>query len=79
MGPLVYYCRWHNARLRLHGRDRQIVWGDLVFTRADQEQTQPFRFNQNTWELTLIEDGLEKTLQLDELGVVTTTADDALQ
>ena len=30
MGPLVYYCRWRGAKLRLHGRDEDAVWGELI-------------------------------------------------
>ena len=71
MKPLVYYCRWHEASLRLRGRDETAVWGHLVYN-ADlaEEWIQEFRFELKTWRLTLqTEDGAE-TVQLDEMGVV---------
>lgn len=79
MKPLVYYCRWHSAKLRLRGRDGKMIWGDLVYQIGETERSQAFRYNQNTWELWLLEDGGEKRLQLDEMGVVMTNADDAPQ
>jgi hypothetical protein len=85
MGPLVYYCRWRGARLRLRGRDEQAVWGELVGDEEDATRVEPFRFDLHTWELWLGEP--PRRLQLDELGVVlsgeepdaTTTAGDAPQ
>lgn len=68
MGPLVYYCRWRGAKLRLHGRDGNLIWGQLVF--SDDGGAIPFRFDSATAELTLEEGGVETRLQLDELGVV---------
>jgi hypothetical protein len=73
MGPLVYYCRWHNAKLRLRGRDDRFIRGELIFHEEDNEHAQPFRFDQQTWELWLTEDGEEIYCQLDELGVVLKT------
>ena len=70
MKPLVYFCRWQGAKLRLRGRDEAAVWGQLVFTGEDGEEiTQDFHFNLQTWQLTL--ESLEGniTLQLDEMGV----------
>ncbi|HEX6383512.1 MAG TPA: hypothetical protein VF177_02475 [Anaerolineae bacterium] len=70
MKPLVYYCRWHDASLRLRGRDKTAVWGQLVYKKTgDAEETQNFRFNLKTWELTLEEEGEERVIQLDEMGV----------
>lgn len=79
MGPLVYYCRWHNAKLRLRGRDGQVVRGELIFLESGQEKAQPFRFDQRTWELWVVDNGVERYLQLDELGVVKTNAGDVPQ
>lgn len=70
MKPLVYYCRWHDAALRLQGRGETAVWGQLVFTTDEGEATQNFRFDLQTWHLTLEEGGETKQIQLDEMGVV---------
>lgn len=77
MGPLVYYCRWQNAKLRLMGRKGQLVWGELVFLETAGEIAKPFRFDQKSWELWFVEDGIERHFQLDELGVIMTNAGDA--
>lgn len=69
MKPLVYYCRWHDASLRLRGRDKTAVWGDLVFANSETETTQSFRFDLNTWELTLETAEGTELIQLDEMGV----------
>jgi hypothetical protein len=71
MKPLVYYCRWQGARLRLRGRSETAVWGQLVFPAEDEaEITQDFHFNLKTWQLTLDEAGEKRLIQLDEMGVV---------
>lgn len=67
MKPLVYYCRWQGASLRLRGRDDTAVWGQLVFTENGQERTQPFHYNLKTWQL-IVND--EKPIQLDEMGTI---------
>ena len=72
MKPLVFYCRWQGVSLRLRGRDETAVWGHLV--QKDQEDndenSQEFKFDLKTWELTL--KGVEKdeVIKLDEKGVV---------
>lgn len=71
MKPLVYYCRWHDATLRLRGRDKTAVWGHLVFTDKDGGETeQEFYFNLPHKILTLISNDGEKQLLLDEMGTV---------
>ena len=70
MKPLVYYCRWQGASLRLRGRDETAVWGQLVFTEDGQERVQPFHFNLKNWQITFTEPDGEKTIQLDEMGTV---------
>ena len=65
MKPLVYWCRWHDASLRLHGRDEQFLWGELAFA----EETTPFRYNRRTQELTVGEDEDARQVRLDEMGV----------
>lgn len=70
MGPLVYYCRWQRAKLRLHGRDETAVWGHLVFTQNSQERTQPFRYHLTAQLLTLDTDTGPQTVTLDKMGVV---------
>jgi hypothetical protein len=69
MGPLVYYCRWRGAKLRLLGRNAELVWGQLVSTNGEVETTETFRFNTRTWLLTLGEEEAQEIIQLDELGV----------
>lgn len=65
MKPLVLWCRWHEARLRLHGRSDTEVWGELVFA----QKTEPFRFDLEAWVLTVGEGEAQERLQLDEMGV----------
>lgn len=65
MKPLVLWCRWHDARLRLHGRDEQFLWGELAFP----DEKQPFRYNRQTQELMVGEGGEARQVQLDEMGV----------
>jgi len=71
MKPLVYYCRWHEASLRLRGRDETAVWGHLVYkANTEQEELQAFRYELKTWRLTLKTPDGEETVQLDEMGTV---------
>jgi len=71
MKPLVYYCRWQEASLRLRGRDDTAVWGHLVYNaKTEQEELQEFRFELKTWQLTLQTPDGEETVQLDEMGTV---------
>lgn len=65
MKPLVLWCRWHDASLRLHGRDEEFLWGELAFP----EETQPFRYNRNTQKLTVGQGGDARQVLLDEMGV----------
>jgi len=65
MKPLVLWCRWHDARLLLHGRDETYLWGELAFP----EEKQPFRYNRQTQELTVGRDENVRRVQLDEMGV----------
>lgn len=79
MQPLVYYCRWHGAKLRLRGRDPVSVWGELVYEAGTAaEQTQRFSFILDEQQLTLEVDGEEQRLLLDEMGVVTSSSVDDL-
>jgi hypothetical protein len=80
MQPLVYYCRWQSAKLRLRGRDELAVWGELVYDAGrPEERTQRFRFDLAARELTLeTADGPQRLL-LDEMGVVSSSAGDARQ
>ncbi len=76
MKPLVYYCRWQGASLRLRGRDKTAVWGHLVYEANDEQASiQEFRFDLQSRTLTLQEPEGEKTIQLDEMGTVTGEAD----
>jgi hypothetical protein len=70
MKPLVLYCRWQGAKLRLRGRDETAVWGQFVFSHEDgEETTQDFHFNLQSWQLTLESLDGNIILQLDEMGV----------
>lgn len=65
MKPLVYWCRWHEARLRLRGRDADSVWGELAFP----DETARFRYDLGRSLLT-IETGAHSGMRrLDEMGV----------
>lgn len=67
MKPLVFYCRWQDATLRLRGRQPDVaVWGELVF----EGYTERFRFDLQSWILTLGEGDEATSVQLDEMGVV---------
>lgn len=78
MQPLVYYCRWQSAKLRLRGRDAASVWGELVFDAGTpDERTQTFRYELAEQVLTLETAGGPQRLLLDEMGVVTSSAGDA--
>ncbi len=65
MKPLVLWCRWHDASLRLHGRDEGFLWGELAFP----DETKPFRYNRETQELTIGRDEDARRVLLDEMGV----------
>lgn len=67
MKPLVLYCRWQGAKLRLRGRSETAVWGELAF----EGTTEPFLFQLQASLLTLGEGDQAQTLKLDEMGVVT--------
>ncbi|MCP4360604.1 MAG: hypothetical protein GY796_21560 [Chloroflexi bacterium] len=73
MKPLVYYCRWQGASLRLRGRDDTAVWGQLIFTdRNNAETSQTFHFNLANQKLTLTEPDGERLIQLDKMGTIVT-------
>jgi hypothetical protein len=65
MKPLVFWCRWHNARLRLHGRSETAVWGELAFLLDKQ----PFHFDLQSWVLRIGEGETARQVRLDEMGV----------
>lgn len=65
MKPLVYWCRWHEARLLLHGRSPTAVWGKLAFP----NKTEPFHFDLQQARLTIGTEPDQRTLHLDEMGV----------
>ena len=65
MKPLVLWCRWHEARLRLSGRDADSVWGELAFP----DQNQPFHFHLPSRRLTLGQGETRSQRYLDEMGV----------
>jgi hypothetical protein len=66
MKPLVYWCRWHEAKLKLQGRGAAAVWGYLEFSDGRAE---PFHFHLQSWLLILNPDDAPRQIQLDEMGV----------
>ena len=71
MKPLVYYCRWQGASLKLRGRDETAVFGQFAYKEEDgSERLQAFHFNLNTRQLTLKHAAGDEIIQLDEMGVV---------
>lgn len=69
MKPLVLWARWHDAKLRLHGRTPEEVWGELDFWKEDRQIL--FRFDLKQAVLTYE----AHSLHLDEAGVEITTSD----
>jgi hypothetical protein len=70
MKPLVYYCRWQRSSLRLLGRDKTAVWGQLVRkTPEGEEKTDDFRYILDSAQLILFQNGEEQSYFLDEKGV----------
>ncbi|MCA9987972.1 MAG: hypothetical protein KDE59_26890 [Anaerolineales bacterium] len=65
MKPLVLWCRWHDAKLRLTGRDEESVWGELAFP----EESQPFRFELAGAVLAVGQAPDVRVMRLDEMGV----------
>ena len=63
MKPLVLWARWHDAKLRLHGRTSAEVWGELDFWK--EERQVPFRFDL-AQAILAVENDL---IHLDEAGV----------
>ncbi len=63
--PLVYWCRWHEAKLRLRGRDPHAIWGELVYA----DHTETFHFDLQHSILTRGEAEQQQQLHLDEMGV----------
>lgn len=65
MKPLVLWCRWHDARLRLRGRDQDAVWGELAFA----DETRRFRYELEPQLLTVGVGDEARRVTLDEMGV----------
>ncbi len=65
MKGLVYWCRWHDARLRLQGRESEAVWGELVFP----DETVRFRYLLQEGVLTIDEGRRAGRRRLDDRGV----------
>ena len=63
MKPLVLWARWHDAKLRLHGRSPVEVWGELDYWK--EERQVPFRFDLKEGKLSA--EG--KEIYLDDAGV----------
>ncbi|NLF63236.1 MAG: hypothetical protein GX579_01405 [Chloroflexi bacterium] len=65
MKSLVLWCRWHDARLRLQGRDGEAVWGELAFN----DRTERFRYELGARRLTIGAGEGQRAVQLDDMGV----------
>ena len=65
MKPLVFWCRWHEARLRLAGRDDAAVWGELVYATGSK----PFRYELKSQRLTVGTGPAATVTRLDEMGI----------
>lgn len=65
MKPLVLWCRWHGARLRLRGRDPEAVWGELAFA----DRMNRFRYELASQMLTIGNGEAARQVRLDEMGV----------
>lgn len=71
MKPLIYYCRWHEALLRLRGRDKTAVWGQFVYkAHTAEERSETFRFELASNVLTIDGEGGQRSLQLDAMGTI---------
>lgn len=71
MKPLVFYCRWHDALLRLRGRGKTAVWGQLVYNaHSDDEWAETFRYELETQVITIDGEAGQRILQLDEMGTI---------
>ncbi len=70
MKPLVYFCRWQGASLRLRGRDDMAVWGQLIYSsQSGEESAQQFHFDLHASRLTLQQENGPLSIILDEMGV----------
>ena len=67
MKPLVLWCRWHDAKLRLRGRSPGAVWGELDFWK--ESRLVIFHFDLQTHTLTIGKEPDHQTVQLDEMGI----------
>jgi hypothetical protein len=65
MKPLVYWCRWHDARLRLRGRDPGAIWGELAFP----DRMERFHFDLQSAVLSIGSGDAVRRVRLDEMGV----------
>lgn len=69
MKPLVLWCRWNDARLRLHGRSESELWGEIIFS----DRLERFRFDIAAAELRLGKENPWRYIMLDEMGVEITS------
>lgn len=67
MKPLVLWCRWHDATLRLRGRDEGAVWGEFFY--EERQETERFHFDLNSRILTRGQGEDATSVTLDEMGV----------
>ena len=65
--PLILWCRWQGASLRLRGKTETTLSGELAFEDGDVE---PFQFDMLTWTLTRQTEEGELVDTLDEMGIV---------
>lgn len=65
MKPLVYWCRWHDARLRIRDRSDGRLSGELAFA----DRLERFEFDLNSAVLTVGSGADARRVRLDEMGV----------
>ncbi|MEM8858524.1 MAG: hypothetical protein AAGD96_09390 [Chloroflexota bacterium] len=64
MKPLVLWARWHDAKIRLHGRTPEKIWGEIDYPK--EERQVPFHFDLKQAILSIE----SQSLKLDEAGIV---------
>ena len=63
MKPLVLWARWHDAKLRLHGRTPAEVWGELNYWKEGRQAEFRFDLKRSLLKTEALE------IKLDEAGI----------
>jgi len=69
MKPLIFWCRWNETKLLLHGRNPASVWGVMKYWK-ENDRTVKFSFQLKERILTLGEPDNQIILHLDEMGTL---------